>query len=78
MKNGICPKCGSATVHAKKEGLKYVSARGVVYVYTSRMTMASSAIAYVCATCGYFENYIADPRKLSDVAQNWEKVPPKA
>lgn len=76
MRNGICPKCGSATVHSKTEGLKYAVAKGVVFVYTSRLTMPSPAIAYVCTTCGYFENYIADQNKLSEVAKNWPQVPP--
>ena len=74
MKNGICPKCGSETVHSKPDGLKYAAAKGVVFVHTGMMTMASPAVSYICVTCGYFENYIADPGKLSEVAQSWQKV----
>ena len=76
MRNGICPKCGAATVYSKAEGLKYAVAKGVVFVHTSRMTMPSPAVAYICTTCGYFENYITDPGKLSGVAKNWQKVSP--
>ena len=76
MKNGICPKCGSATIYSKADGLKYSAMRGVVFVETGGITMASSAIAYVCTTCGYFENYITDQSKLSGVLKNWQKVPP--
>ena len=77
MRNGICPKCGTATVYSKVEGIKYVAGkRGVVLIHTSRITMPSPAIAYVCTTCGYFENYIADQRKLSEVAENWQQVSP--
>ncbi|MGC9397154.1 MAG: hypothetical protein ACP5J4_20105, partial [Anaerolineae bacterium] len=64
------------TVFSKAEGLKYAVAKGVVFVHTSRMTMPSPAIAYICTTCGYFENYIADPGKLTAVAKNWQKVSP--
>jgi ribosomal protein S27AE len=74
MRNGICPKCGSSTVYAKFEGLKYYVNTGVVFVYTGRMTMASPAMAYVCSTCGYFENYITDQKKLAEVAEKWQKV----
>ena len=74
MKNGTCPKCGSATVYSKTEGLKYAVAKGVVFVHTSFMTMPSSAVSYICTTCGYFENYIADKNKLAEVAENWQKV----
>ena len=77
MRNGICPKCGSATVNSKTEGLKYAVAKGVVFVHTGGMTMASPATAYICTTCGYFENYIADQNKLSEVARNWQKVSPR-
>lgn len=73
MKNGICPKCGSETVHSKPDGLKYAVAKGVVWVHTGMMTVASPAVSYVCVSCGYFENYIVDPGKLSEVAKNWQK-----
>jgi predicted nucleic-acid-binding Zn-ribbon protein len=31
-------------------------------------------MSYVCANCGYFENYIADQSKLADIASKWERV----
>ena len=77
MKNGTCPKCGLATIYSKTEGLKYSAMRGVVFVETGRMVMASPATAYVCTTCGYFENYITDQNKLSEVLKHWQKVPPR-
>ena len=74
MRNGKCPKCGSDTVYSKTDGLKYAVAKGVVFVHTSLMTIPSSAISYICTTCGYFENYITDKNKLAQVAENWKKV----
>jgi hypothetical protein len=38
------------------------------------MTMHTQTEDYICSTCGYFEIYIADQKKLNDVAQKWEKV----
>ena len=68
------PKMRSANVYSKTEGLKYAVARGVVFVHTSSMTMPSSAIAYICTSCGYFENYITDKNKLSEVTAKCQKV----
>ena len=77
MKKGICPKCGSATIFAKADGLKFSAMKGLVFVETGGATMASAAVAYVCTTCGYFENYINDPNKLAVVEKNWQKVTPQ-
>jgi hypothetical protein len=32
-------------------------------------------VSFLCTSCGYYENYIADAKKLSDAAQKWPKVP---
>ncbi len=73
MRNGKCPKCGSATVYAKTNGLGFGDSDGVL-VYVGLLTRQSPAVAFVCITCGYFENYIADPGKLAEVAKTWQKV----
>jgi predicted nucleic-acid-binding Zn-ribbon protein len=78
MKNGKCPKCGSATVHSKTNGIAFGNSNGRVDVISSMLTRPSPAIAFVCITCGYFENYIADPGKLAEVAKTWQKVPAEA
>ena len=72
MKNGKCPKCGSATVHSKTNGIGENGAGQ--YIDTSAATRRSPVVAFVCIACGYFEYYIADPQKLADVAKNWSKV----
>ncbi|MDD3628036.1 MAG: hypothetical protein PHV06_12050 [bacterium] len=75
MKKGICPKCGAETVYSKNDGIKYSVMQGVVIVKTNTiLNIPSSAISYVCTTCGYFENYITDKNKLSAVAKEWKKV----
>jgi hypothetical protein len=74
MKNGKCKQCGSSSVYSKPDGIGLGDSRGVL-VYVSMMTQRSPVVAYVCTTCGYFENHIADPKKLADVAKNWPKVP---
>jgi hypothetical protein len=32
--------------------------------------------SYLCTTCGYFENYVTDAKRLAEAAQQWPKVPP--
>ena len=76
MKTGICPKCGSAHVFMKQNGIKLGEHSGGVYVYTSMMTKISSVDCYICTDCGYFEHYLADAAKLVEVANKWQKVNP--
>jgi len=76
MKNGICPKCGNATVYTMNNGVSFSPMSGVCFVRTGGATMASAATSYVCSRCGYFENYIADANKLTSVAKAWQKVSP--
>ena len=73
MRNGICPKCDSATIFTKKRGAGF---EGGLYVHTSMLTAGSDYISYVCTTCGYFENYITEEDKLRQVAAKWDQVPP--
>lgn len=73
MRNGVCRACGSQTVYSKTYGVKIGEVQGV-YVQTSMMTMAVPYVSFVCSSCGYFENYIAEPKKLAEVAAKWTKV----
>jgi predicted RNA-binding Zn-ribbon protein involved in translation (DUF1610 family) len=74
MKDGKCPKCGSHTVYTKQNGLQLGENQKGVMVFTSFMTSPTATVAYICTACGYFENYIADPKKLSEVAGKWTAV----
>lgn len=73
MRNGMCPKCGSATVYSQALGV-HVGGSSRISIPTSRMEKAVPFVSFVCTTCGYFENYITDQNKLADVAQKWQKV----
>jgi len=50
-------------------GEKYVYVRNL-----TRFTPRSSTMTYLCATCGYYENYITDEKVLAGVRLNWEKA----
>jgi predicted nucleic-acid-binding Zn-ribbon protein len=73
MKNGKCPKCGSATVHSKPGGLGFGNSSRV-NIYVGSMGKPSPTTAYVCVTCGYFELYLTGTSYFAEVAQAWPKV----
>ena len=73
MKNEKCPKCGSAEIFSGAD----------VYPKSGPFTSNSIPISltsiapldnYVCAQCGYVESYIADPHKLKEITQKWQKI----
>jgi len=79
MKNGLCPKCGSTDVRSgefleEKEG-RYTGNRIPVTIATF---FSFNSVAwldnYVCARCGYVESYIADPKRLAEIAERWPAV----
>ena len=72
MRNGKCSKCGSTTVYAQSKGVGGVNG---VELTIGIFARAVNVTSFVCTTCGYFENYIADTKKLAEVAQKWPKVP---
>ena len=78
MKSGTCPKCGSATIYSKPNGIGFAQ-QSSVYVYDAGSSMAkpSSTRAYVCASCGAFEVYMIATSVLGDIATTWRRVPSK-
>jgi hypothetical protein len=76
MKNGKCPKCGSATVYSIANGVM-PGGRPRQYIGFGGIYSAVDCLTYLCATCGYYENYITDQKKLADVVQKWPHVPPQ-
>jgi hypothetical protein len=78
MRSGVCPKCHQATVFTKERGVRIGEHMQGVMIPTSMMVMPSSYMSYLCASCGYMENYVVDQAKLAEVAQKWAKVEPPA
>jgi len=76
MKNGKCDKCGSMTVHVLTNGFAPGGRRE--YIVFDGMYSAVDVQSYLCTTCGYYENYVADPKRLAEVAQKWPAVTPPA
>jgi hypothetical protein len=76
MKDGKCPKCNSATVYTKRQGISFASdTYFYVRISSERMSRSVSDVDhYICTTCGYLEIYIEDNAKLEAVAKDWKKV----
>ncbi len=77
MRSGRCPKCGSQAIHrpGPAQGLGY-GGPGII-VRTGEILVPPTPLdQYVCATCGWFESYLADPEKLARVAARWPRVAP--
>jgi hypothetical protein len=72
MKRGQCPKCNSANVFKKKNGIDWGD--GSMNIYPGNMSSQSDCDSYVCTDCGYFENYITDKGMLQQIQGNWTKV----
>ena len=73
MKSGKCPKCGSPNVHHEMNGIYVPNTLGT-FIRTADGNVGSRTHDYICADCGYIERYVADDRKLQDVAKVWEKA----
>jgi len=75
MKDGKCPKCNSATVYTKRNGMSIGDGGIRIYISSVFATTATSRnVHYICTTCGYFEIYIEDRDKLEAVTKDWKKV----
>ena len=75
MRSGVCPKCGAAEVHGARGAFSWGAEQGV-RIRTGPAVRGSQVDTYVCAGCGFFEHYVADPGKLAEVASSWARVAP--
>ncbi len=78
MRSGRCPKCNSTTIYSRYYGIFFSSpaALHIAFHALSGLGMGTRYVSFVCTSCGYFENYIADANKLATIAQKWTKVNP--
>ena len=76
MKSGLCPKCGATDIRSgefleEKEG-GYMGNR--IPVIIALRNTAAWLDNFVCVRCGYVESYVADPKKLAEIAERWPAV----
>ena len=73
MKNGKCPKCGSAEIYAPKD----LPLKGGPFGSNSipiSLTSMAALDNYVCSACGLVESYVADQDKLKEISKKWKPV----
>jgi hypothetical protein len=75
VRRGLCPKCQTPTVYRKFNGISYGGdGTGSAYVSTGWLTSTSPVEHLICTRCGYFESYVIDEQKMSEITKTWEKV----
>ncbi len=73
MKDGKCPRCGSTAVYSAED----LPLKGGPFGSNSIPVSLTSMAAldnFVCTDCGLVESYLADEKKLKEVAEKWKAV----
>lgn len=70
MRDGYCPKCGSADVYRKDPSPNQSLMAG------GWVQKAVTAYDYACGQCGYVETYVEE-KDLTRIREHWEPVDPK-
>ncbi len=68
MRNGICTKCGRATVYSGRDMPAKASTGNTVPIDFQHSAALDN---YVCIGCGYVERYISDPQALERIGKQW-------
>jgi predicted nucleic-acid-binding Zn-ribbon protein len=79
MKNGHCPKCNSQEVYASLDGGGIGDGFSLQVLEGGSMVATRKWQTFLCATCGYYENYLTDEVKIARIVENpqkagWKKV----
>ena len=78
MKTGRCPKCNSTNIFSNSNGIDYGGDSYSIELWigsdNDRVNRQSDFTSYLCADCGYFENYLIDKDILWEVQKKWNKV----
>jgi ribosomal protein S27AE len=73
MKNGICPKCANTEVYFKAG---HHSQREMITLKPGVLAYGVAPDRYLCASCGYVEQYLAAEKDLQTVREAWDRVLP--
>jgi hypothetical protein len=71
MKNGVCPRCGKADV--RRLDARWYGQRALVLSFWNRPP-ALTLTTYLCAACGYVEEYVSPADLPRVAASNLERV----
>ena len=73
MKQGKCPKCGSANIYCADDLLLKSGPFGSNTIPISLTAMAALD-NYVCVDCGLVESYVAEESMRKRIAKKWKAV----
>lgn len=73
MKSGQCPKCSSRDVFSNTNR-KFPALNTMTIGSGNFGNRYAFLDTYVCARCGYVENYVAKQEDLNYIKQEWTKV----
>ena len=73
MKQGKCPKCGSANIYFA-EDLPLKSGPFGSNAIPVSLTSMAALDNYVCVDCGLVESYVAEKYMLEKIAKKWKAV----
>ena len=73
MKQGKCPKCGSANIYSAVDMPLKSGPFGSNSIPVSLTAMAALD-NYVCVDCGLVESYVADTYMLEKISKKWKAV----
>lgn len=73
MKHGQCPKCGSREVFSNTNR-KFPALNTMTIGSGNFGNRYAYLDTYVCASCGYVENYVAKLEDLNYIKQEWTVV----
>ena len=74
MKDGKCPKCGSADVRSSAGVKNRLDEEHGIQIGGGLLPRTARIENYVCISCGYVENYILDQKKLRMIAERWPRA----
>lgn len=73
MKDGKCPRCGSAEIHSGEDIILKAGPFNSNAIPIG-LTSVAALDNFVCVDCGLVERYIADDRKLEEIRKKWPRV----
>ena len=74
MKDGQCPKCSSREIYSSQDKGGIGDGYSIHVLDGDGMVPTRKWQTLLCATCGYYENYLLDEVKIARIIENPEKA----
>jgi len=74
MKNGQCPKCNSREVYSSNGRAGIGDGFSIHVLDGDSMKPTRQWQTHLCATCGYYENYLLDEVRIARIVHDPQKA----